>query len=111
MSTVSARSLLVHNVYFALNDPSPAAVESLVGACKKYLVKHPGVVYFAVGTLCRELRRPVNDLEFDVGLHVVFKDKASHDLYQEAATHKQFIEENRPNWKKVRVFDDVAESA
>ena len=102
--------LLAHNVYFALNDNSPEGVKQLVDACKKYLVAHPGVVFFAAGTLCRELDRPVNDREFDVGLHVVFKDKASHDFYQAAPSHKVFIEENKANWKKVRVFDSRVES-
>ncbi len=104
-----SRKLLAHNVYFALNDGSPAAVEKLVGACKNYLADHPGVVFFAAGPLCRELNRPVNDCDFEVGLHVIFKDKASHDAYQKAATHHQFIKENEANWKRVRVFDNWAE--
>ena len=76
-------------------------------ACKKYLSGHPGEVFFAAGTLARDLDRPVNDRDFDVALHIVFKDRAAHDQYQDAARHKQFIEENKANWKKVRVFDSV----
>ncbi|MFN0050588.1 MAG: Dabb family protein [Planctomycetales bacterium] len=30
---------------------------------------------------------------------------ADHDAYQQHPLHKQFIDESRPNWKKVRVFD------
>jgi hypothetical protein len=41
--------LLAHNVYFSLNDPSAAAVQDLVESCKKYLSRHPGVVFFAAG--------------------------------------------------------------
>ncbi|HEY7158963.1 MAG TPA: Dabb family protein, partial [Gemmataceae bacterium] len=66
-----------------------------------------GEVFFAAGTLAEDLDRPVNDRDFDVGLHIVFKDKASHDKYQDAKRHKEFIEENKDNWKKVRVFDSV----
>ena len=36
---------------------------------------------------------------------MVFKDRKVHDYYQEQPRHKQFIEENRSNWKLVRVFD------
>ena len=36
--------MLAHNVYFALNDTSSEAVDNLVGACKKYLSDHPGVI-------------------------------------------------------------------
>ncbi|MFO0954280.1 MAG: Dabb family protein [Isosphaeraceae bacterium] len=101
--------MLAHNVYFTLNDDSPAAKAALVAACKKYLKDHPGVVFFAAGTLQEELSRPVNDRAFDVALHVIFESMASHDAYQVAPTHTQFIEENKPNWKQVRVFDsDVA---
>lgn len=96
---------LVHSVYFALNDNSAEAKEKLVAACKKYLTDHPGSVAFGVGTVASELARPVNDRDFDVSLYVVFKDKASHDVYQTAPRHLKFIEENKANWKKVRVFD------
>jgi hypothetical protein len=101
--------MLAHNVYFTLNDGSEAAKQTLVAACKTYLARHPGVVFFAAGTLQPDLSRPVNDRGFDVALHVVFDSLASHDAYQQAPDHLQFIEENKPNWKQVRVFDsDVA---
>jgi hypothetical protein len=107
---LTVAKLLAHNVFFALNDPSPAAKQRLVAACKKYLVDHPGVVYFACGTLCEELDRDVNDRDFNVGLHIVFASRADHDRYQEAATHEQFIAENKAGWKKVRVFDSEVEA-
>jgi hypothetical protein len=99
--------MLAHNVYFSLNDSSPAAVQRLLDACRKYLTGHPGTVSFAVATLAQELTRPVNDRDFDVALHIVFDSQASHDAYQQAARHQQFIDENRASWKKVRVFDSV----
>lgn len=97
--------MLAHNVYFSLNDNSAAAVERMVAACHKYLKDHPGVVFYAAGTVAPELTRPVNDLSFDVALHVVFADMAAHDAYQVAPAHKAFIEENKSGWKQVRVFD------
>jgi hypothetical protein len=105
----SAEPMLVHDVYFSLKDDSAGAKKKLVEACKKYLAKHPGTVFFAAGTRAEELKREVNDKDFDVGLHIVFKDKASHEKYQDAPLHKQFIEENKDNWKKVRVFDSSVE--
>jgi hypothetical protein len=100
-------SMIAHNVYFSLKDNSPEAKKKLVDACKKYLTGHPGEVFFAAGTLAEDLKRPVNDRDFDVALHIVFKDQASHDKYQDDKRHKDFIEENKDNWKKVRVFDSV----
>ncbi len=97
--------MLSHSVFFSLHDNSPAAVERLVVACKTYLNGHPGTCFFAAGTLAGEYQRPVNDRAFDVALHVVFADRASHDAYQQAPRHLKFIEENSANWKQVRVFD------
>jgi hypothetical protein len=97
--------LLSHDVFFTLKDNSPKAKQQLVDACKKYLTEHPGEVFFTAGVLADDLKREVNDRDFDVALHIVFKDRAAHDLYADAPRHKQFIEENKDNWKKVRVFD------
>jgi hypothetical protein len=100
-----ASGMLAHIVYFTLKDNSAAAVQKQVEACKKYLTDHPGTLFFAVGTRTADLNREVNDKEFDVGLHVIFKSRADHDVYQTAPRHLKFIEECKPNWAKARVFD------
>lgn len=100
--------MLAHNVYFTLHESTPANRQKLVEACHKYLSKHPGTVFYAAGVVS-DLDRAVNDRDWDVGLHLVFKDRAAHDAYQVAPLHEQFIAENKSTWKKVRVFDsDVA---
>jgi hypothetical protein len=99
--------MLAHMVYFSLKDNSAEAKKKLIAACNKYLSKHPGEVFYGSGARCEDLDRLVNDKDFDVALHIVFADRASHDKYQDAARHKQFIDENKDNWKKVRVFDSV----
>ena len=96
---------IVHNVYFTLNESTPAAKQALVASCDKYLTDHPGVIYYSAGTLVESLARPVNDRGFDVSLHVVFKSLADHDAYQAHPRHLEFIAENKPTWKQVRVFD------
>jgi heme-degrading monooxygenase HmoA len=100
---------LAHDVYFSLNDASPAARAELVAACRKHLAGHEGTLAFSVGLLAAELARPVNDRDFDVALHITFRDRAAHDAYQAHPRHKQFIEEQQKNWKKVRVFDSLVE--
>lgn len=96
---------LAHVVYFKLKDASGAARARLVAACKMYLTGHEGTVSFAVGTLAADFQREVNDQNFDVSLHLVFASKAAHDKYQDHPRHQKFIEDNKPNWEKVRVFD------
>jgi hypothetical protein len=104
-ATEESKDMLSHDVYFTLTDRSDHAKEQLISSCRKYLEGHTGEVFFGVGVLAGDLDREVNDLDFDVALHIVFKTKADHDRYQVAEKHEQFIAENQANWAKVRVFD------
>ena len=94
-----------HMVYFKLKDATPAATLKLVAACDQYLEPQAGVLYYSAGVRGADFKRDVNDLDFDVALHLVFKDKASHDAYEVHPEHLKFIEAGKANWTKVRVFD------
>lgn len=96
---------LAHMVFFTLKDRTDANRDALVAGCKKYLGGHEGTVYFSVGTRGAEFARDVNATDWDVALHLVFKNKAAHDTYQEHPRHLKFIEENKNLWGKVRVYD------
>jgi hypothetical protein len=100
--------MLFHSVYFALQDKSAEARRKLVAACRQCLSDHPGTLFFAAGERADDIAWSISDQDFDVALHILFADKAAHDVYQEAAKHMQFIEENEDNWKAVRVFDVYA---
>ena len=97
--------MIGHMVYFKLKDNSPQARQKLVAACEKYLADHEGVVFFSAGVIAEEFKREVNDRDWDVALHLVFTDKAAHDKYAVHKEHLKFIDENKANWAKVRVFD------
>jgi hypothetical protein len=101
--------MLAHNVFFSLHDKSDASKTKLITSAKTHLTGHAGVMFFAVGELADGLNRPVNDQDFDVALHIVFADLASHDLYQDAPRHHKFIEESKEGWAKVRVFDSTVD--
>lgn len=96
---------LSHMVYFTLSDDSEPMIQELLQSCQHYLSDHPGVVYFSVGRLNKDLARPVNDHGYQVTINVVFDSRESHDLYQVAPRHLQFIAEQKSNWKQVRIFD------
>ena len=102
-------TMFAHNVYFTLNDASQEQVDTLVAECRRYLKDHPGVVFFAAGTVSPEHARPVNVRDFDVSLHVIFDSVTAQDVYQTAADHLTFIERNKGNWKQVRVFDSLVD--
>ena len=99
-----AESKFAHNVYFSLKDNSPAACQSLVAGCHEYLAEHEGIESFAAGVLA-DTQRDVNDRDFSVSLHILFKDRAAHDAYQVAPRHDEFIAAMKDNWQSVRVFD------
>jgi hypothetical protein len=97
--------MIAHNVYFTLNDKSPAAVKAMVEDCHRYLAALPGIVFYAAGTPADD------DREFDVALHVVFKDRAALDAYMGAAKHVEFIDKYESNWKDVRALDSCVSQA
>jgi Stress responsive A/B Barrel Domain len=101
----SAEPKLAHMVFFTLKDRTPEGQKKLTALCQQYLTDHPGTIYFSAGARADEYQREVNDRDFDVALHVVFKNKQAHDDYQVAPRHLSFIEEGKPLWAKVRVFD------
>src|SRR5579884_989501 len=77
----NAGQQLAHDVFFTLKDRTPEAKQKLVDSCKKYLTGHPGCEAFSAGVVAEDLTGPLNDREFDVALHILFKDKAAHDQY------------------------------
>ena len=97
--------MLGHYVFFQLEDSSQDAVEQLVQSAENLLSQSDGIVFFACGKRTADLTRPVNDTQFEIGLQIVFRNRAAHDRYQEAPAHLEFIEKNKTNWSKIRVFD------
>lgn len=104
-STVAGPPQIGHMVFFKLKDSTAANRLKLVAACDKYLGKHEGVVFYATGVIGESFNEPVNDRNWDVGLHLVFADKSAHDKYQVHPNHLKFIDENKGSWESVRVFD------
>jgi hypothetical protein len=103
---------VAHIVFFTLKEQTAEARQKLVASCQKYLAKQEGALHFAVGTIAGDLKEPVSDRDFDVALHLVFKDKAAEGRYLVHPDHKTFVEENKDSWSRVRVFDSyLAEGA
>jgi hypothetical protein len=101
----AAEPQLAHMVFFTLASDTPENQQKLIDGAEKHLSGHDGVVYFSVGALAKDLKREVNDREFQVALHLVFENKAAYEKYAPHPRHNKFIEENKALWSKVRVFD------
>ncbi|MDR3633987.1 MAG: Dabb family protein [Isosphaeraceae bacterium] len=96
---------LAHMVFFALKDHSPESRKAFAASCEKYLKDIEGSVYFSVGIIAEDVEEPVSVKDWDVALHVVFRDKETKAKYLEHPQHKEFVEANRAQFAKVRVFD------
>ncbi|MDA0834676.1 MAG: Dabb family protein [Planctomycetota bacterium] len=96
---------LAHMVYFSLLDDGPEAVQRIIDSAHALLSDIEGVEFLGIGKLIPDLDRPVNVRDFQVGIHVIFRDRAAHDAYQIHPQHQQFIADNKSNWKLARVFD------
>ena len=97
--------MFVHVVYFWTKEGTPdLAKQQLVEDCRKYLGDIPTVRHLWTGRPAMT-PRDVVDNSYDVGLCVVLDDSAGHDVYQEHPLHKEFIARNKPNWKRVQVYD------
>jgi hypothetical protein len=94
-----------HMVFFELKDKTPEAQKKLVDACYKYLKHHDGVLYFGAGPRAADAKEPVSATDWDVALHIVFKDAASLKKYSTHPDHLKFISENKAGWKGVKVYD------
>ena len=97
--------MFVHTVYFWMRDGAgDASRRQLLEDCKSYLGKIPTVRHLWAGAPAMT-PRDVVDNSYGVGLTVVLDDAAGHDVYQEHPLHKEFIARNKPNWKRVQVYD------
>jgi hypothetical protein len=110
--TAKANAPLAHMVFFGLKDRSPESRQKFLDSCVKYLQNHEGTIYFSVGKIAedKDVQEPVSVHDFDVALHVVFDSKESKAKYLVNPRHTQFVEENRPFFANVRVFDSFLET-
>ncbi|HSU67707.1 MAG TPA: Dabb family protein [Tepidisphaeraceae bacterium] len=97
--------MFVHTVFFWMKPGvSDADRKKLVSECMEFLGAVPTVRQIWAGVPA-QTPRDVVDNSYDVGLTVVLDDKAGHDVYQEHASHLEFIKRNKHTWERVRVYD------
>ncbi len=96
---------IAHMVFFKLKDRTPAGRDKLVAALDKLAAAVDGVAYYSAGVIGENHEPAVSDREFDVALHLVFKDAAAHKAYLPHPAHVKFIDQNKADWAGVRVFD------
>jgi len=55
------------------------------------------------------MNREVSVTDFDLGLVVLFDNKAGHDVYADHPLHLEYIKRHRQHWERIRVFDYLSE--
>lgn len=94
-----------HVVIFWTDPSNPAAATELIEGARRYLAPIPGVQQFHVGRMVPS-HRPVVDQSYQVGLHILFADKAAQDAYQVHPLHVEFVEKVfKRVCKKVLIYD------
>ncbi|MBL9136430.1 MAG: Dabb family protein [Verrucomicrobiales bacterium] len=94
-----------HVVIFWTDPAQPQAADELVAGMEHYLKGIPGVLSFHIGRMVPS-HRPVVDQSYQVGLNLVFPDKATQDAYQVHPQHVEFVEKVfKKVCKKVVVYD------
>jgi hypothetical protein len=107
-AAAASGTILSHDLFFSLKDNSPESQQKLIDACKKYLSPHPGIVYFAVGTLS-DIKGAFNDRNYDVVCQMAFVDREALSTYAKTKEHQQFIAECSSSFKALRIFDSMVE--
>jgi hypothetical protein len=92
-------------IFWIKPDAAADAADQLVAGCHQYLQDLPGVVNFHVGLMIPS-HRPVVDQSYQVGLNVVFRDKAAEEAYQIHPAHLEFLEKVfKPLCERATIFD------
>ena len=81
-----------HVVIFWTKEGVENATEDLIAGMEQYLKPIPGVLHYHVGRMAPS-HRDVVDQSYQVGLNLVFADKATQDAYQEHPLHIEFVEQ------------------
>lgn len=103
----AAKAPLMHHVFFWLKNPSSKEdFEKLIQGIRT-LQKIETVQEFRIGLPAKTPKRPVIDDTYAISLFTAFSNVDGHNVYQEHAIHKKFIEEYSSLWTKVQVYDSI----
>ncbi|MFL2639368.1 MAG: Dabb family protein [Flavobacteriaceae bacterium] len=100
--------VLVHSVYFWLNNPENSTErEEFETAIKKLLSTNKLAIKKHLGKPGNTEKREVVDNSYDYCMILTFPSLKAQRLYQDDPTHLIFIQSAKHLWKKVQVFDSM----
>lgn len=97
--------VLIHSVYFWFKaDADPERVSAFEAGLRRLTsIDQIQQAYF--GKPERTPERPVIDQSYQWALVVHFDSLADHDVYQEHALHREFLDRFAATWARVQVYD------
>jgi len=95
-----------HMVFFWLVNDSPEAKMKFLKELIQFIDQVDEIKKVHVGPPA-DTDRDVIDNTYSYSLLVTFDSKKEHDIYQDHAAHKKFIENASSLWEKVLVYDSV----
>ena len=96
--------MLTHHVLFWLKADTTEDQKSAFRKGLESLEEIETVVTFHVGTPA-PIERAVVDTTYTFSLTLFFHDLAGHDVYQVHPLHKAFLDEFRPLFDRVVIYD------
>jgi hypothetical protein len=95
-----------HMVFFWLVDDTSEVKKKFLQELTLFIDQVDEIKKVHVGPPA-ETDRDVIDNTYSYSLVLTFDSKKEHDIYQDHAAHKKFIENASSLWKKVLVYDSV----
>ena len=98
----------IHMVFFWLENPENQNDRLIFEkALNKFIDSNTQLVGAHIGHPAAT-DRPIIDNSYTYSLTVTFPNIETHDAYQIDPTHTTFIEEAKPLWNKVLIYDSLA---
>lgn len=102
----SKKDMLLHNVYFWIKeDVSAADKKKFEQGIRDFISAVKEIHKAEIGIPAPTEDREVVDHSFAYSIFVWFKSIENHNVYQEHAAHKKFIDDFSSLWESVKVYD------
>ena len=105
-STMTAKNMFIHHVYFWLKNPSSEEDRKKLIEGLEKLTKVKMIKTFHIGKPA-DTNRDVIDRSYSVSWMLIFENKDAEESYQVDPIHLNFVETCKHLWDKVVVYDSV----
>jgi hypothetical protein len=96
----------VHMVFFTFkSEVSDIDIKAQIEDGQQLLGRIETVRRLETGLRDEAMQREVSVTDFQVGLTVIFDDKAGYQVYADHPQHTEYVNRNKGKWEKIAVYD------